>query len=67
MNPTIPTNRGPMTANAIIADLTYINYAHNRDAAPHITPEGWKKVYGPEVDAMEARYQAERAIAKAAS
>lgn len=49
----------------LISELTYINYALNRDAAPGVTPERWKKVYGPEVEAMEARYQAERAILKA--
>lgn len=53
-----------MTPEAVIDELTYISYAHNRDTS-NVTPESWKKVYGPSVDAMEARYQAEKAINKA--
>lgn len=49
-----------MNALEVFCDLTYINYAANRDAAPQITPQSWKKVYGPEVDLMEERYQAEK-------
>jgi len=63
----IPTNRGAMTIGEIIADLTYINYACNRDAAPHVTPTSWKRVYGSDVDTMEARYQTEKIIIKARS
>lgn len=62
---TIPTNKGPMTPAALIDELTYINYRANRGYSPHITPESWKKLYGPATDAMEARYQAELAIEKA--
>lgn len=51
--------------DGVFSDLTYLNYACNRDVAPNITPQSWKKVYGQEVDEMEARYQAEKAIAKA--
>lgn len=43
----------------LVADLTYISYAHNRKLAPHLTPESWKRVYGEAVDRMEAQYQAE--------
>ena len=57
---TIPTNRGAMTAGQLIADLTYINYAVNRDASPDITPEQWATIY-PRAAELEARYQAERA------
>lgn len=63
---TIPTNRGPMTPEGVLDFLMYANYAHNRRISPHITPRSWKAVY-PNVDAMEARFQAEEAIAKAAS
>lgn len=50
-----------MRSDELIDELTYINYAHNRDLAPGITPERWKKVYGAEaVEKMEARLQAER-------
>jgi len=49
----------------VIDRLRYLNYAVNRDAAPHITPESWKKVYGSDVDAFEAQYQTEKAITKA--
>jgi hypothetical protein len=45
-----------MDAAAIVADLTYINYAFNRDRSPHITPERWKRIYGPGAERMEARY-----------
>lgn len=52
----------------LLGDLTYRTYAHNRDTSPDITPRSWKKVFGyAEVDAMEARYQADRAIQKAKS
>lgn len=61
----IPTNKGAMTVLGIFDYLTYVSYANNRDSAPDITPNSWKKVYGPEVDSMEARYQAEKAITKA--
>lgn len=61
----IPTNYGPLNPLEIIDRLTYISYATNRDAAPHITPNSWEKVYGPEVDSMEAQYQAEKAINQA--
>lgn len=49
----------------IVDQLTYINYACNRDASPHITPEQWAKCGYPNVRAMEAQYQAEKAITKA--
>lgn len=49
----------------VIEELRYVNYAANRDACPAITPESWKKVYGPEVDEWEPRYLAAKAIAKA--
>lgn len=49
----------------VIERLRYLNYAVNRDAAPHITPTSWKKVYGPDVDTFEAQYQTEKAISKA--
>jgi len=62
----IPTNRGMMDSESLLGELLYINYAFNRDRAPHITPEQWAKCY-PEAAALEARYQAEKALAKAAS
>ena len=37
--------------------LTFCSYKHNRSLAPEVTPEQWKAVYGPSVDAMEARLQ----------
>lgn len=49
----------------LVDELVYVNYAANRDCSPDVTPERWKKVYGPSVDEMEARYQAEKAITKA--
>ena len=55
----IPTNKGYMTPEDIVGDLTYRSYAYNRDRSPDITPEQWKTVFGPKVDIMERRYQQE--------
>ena len=55
----ISTNNGQMTPEDIVDDLTYINYAFNRDISPTITPEQWAKLYGPSTDKMEHRYQQE--------
>lgn len=57
----IPTSKGLMTPGAIVDELTYINYAFNRERSPHITPARWAKVY-PRAAELEARYQAEKAI-----
>lgn len=47
------------TPAELVDYLTYSNYAHNRNLAPHITPERWKKVYGADaVDRMEPIYLA---------
>ena len=56
-----------MSANfqPIVDELTYVNYACNRDAAPHVAPEQWARCGYPNVPAMEARYQAEQAITRA--
>ena len=51
----------------LISDLTYVNYAANRDRAPEITPERWERIYGPTTPAMEARYQRERSTSCDAS
>lgn len=50
--------------DALIDRLTFINYACNRDAAPEITPERWARIY-PNVEALEAKYQAEKVINRA--
>lgn len=50
--------------SSLVDELTFISYASNRDAAPHITPERWAPHY-PNAAELEARYQAERAIGKA--
>lgn len=52
---------------ALMGDLVYKSYAFNRDQAPDITPQSWKKIFGEEVDEFEAKYQAEKAIKKAAA
>ena len=36
-----------MDPMAIVQDLTFQNYAHNRRISPHVTPERWERVYGP--------------------
>jgi hypothetical protein len=48
-------------------DWIYCDYVKNRQASPSILPESWRKVYGPEAELLEAKYQAELAIAKAAA
>ncbi len=53
-----------MTSAELVDSLIYSNYAHNRGLSPHISVERWEKVYGPNTPAMEARYQAEKAIEK---
>ena len=60
----IPTNHGPMAPEQIVDFLMYSNYAHNRDIG--MTAERGVKFYHGG-DALEARYQAEQAIAKAAA
>ena len=58
----IQTNRGPMTPQALMDELIYAAYAHNRERSPHINPQAWAKVL-PNVPAMERRYQQVRAEA----
>jgi hypothetical protein len=60
----IPTNHGPMQPEGIFDFLLFVNYSHNRGLG--ITPEGFKKMGFPNVDAFEAKYQAEIAIKHAA-
>ena len=46
--------------NEIIDTLIYINYKHNRELSPHITPDRWALVYGEaEVKEMERAYTQE--------
>jgi hypothetical protein len=47
-------------AHTMVSELTYMNYAHNRNISPEITPERWEKVYGPRTPEMELRYQNEK-------
>lgn len=54
-----------MSPDGIVDFLTYANYRHNRNIAPHITPAEWEKLYGPNTGVMEARYQSEISIEKA--
>lgn len=48
----------------LVQELTFINYAFNRDADENITAEQWALIY-PNAAELEARYQAEKAINKA--
>jgi hypothetical protein len=54
-------------AQDLIDRLTYINYAFNRERSPHVSVERWARLYGPNTGSMEARYQAEKLIAKVAA
>ncbi len=47
-----------------MGDLVYKSYAFNRENSPDITPQSWKKVYGPEVEDFEARYQTQKLLAR---
>lgn len=51
-------------AQQIVDELTYVNYACNRDAAPEVPAERWVRMF-PNGAVLEARYQAEKAINKA--
>ena len=53
-----------MTVGEAIAELLFISYATNRDQRPDITPARWAAIY-PNAEALEAKYQAEKAILKA--
>ena len=44
----------------LIDSLTYSSYRHNREISPEVTPERWRKVFGPSTDAMEQKYQGEK-------
>ena len=58
-NPIVIDLRQGMDPMAIVNELTYQNYAHNRKISPDITPEQWEKVYGDESPQMEERFQNE--------
>ena len=47
------------TTQQLVDELTYANYAHNRQRSPDLTPEQWTKVYS-NVYQLEARYQQEQ-------
>jgi hypothetical protein len=47
-------------SSTIVDELTYSSYAHNRRISPHISPERWMHVFGPEVQELEMRFQAEK-------
>ena len=53
-----------LTVGEALAELLYIGYATNRDQRPDISPERWAAIY-PNAEALEAKYQAEKAITKA--
>lgn len=46
-------------AERLMADLTFQNYALNRDLNPHIKVDTFLEAYGPQAVELEARYQAE--------
>lgn len=45
----------------LIDNLTYINYAYNRERSPDIKPSQWAKIY-PNADKLELRFQVELAL-----
>lgn len=44
----------------LVKELTYINYASNRESSPQIPAADWKVIFGNDVGWMEERYQAEK-------
>lgn len=48
----------------VIDQLIYVNYASNRDFAPHVPPARWGRLF-QNVAELEARYQAEKSINRA--
>jgi hypothetical protein len=46
----------------LLTNLEYDAYAWNRDKSPNITPNSWMKIFGADVYAFEARYQADKMI-----
>ncbi len=49
-----------MKPEKIVNHLIYCSYHHNRKISPHVTPERWAKVYGPNTMVMEAKFQKEK-------
>jgi len=47
-----------MTPEALIDNLTYAGYRHNRDLFPRIAPERWARVF-KHAAVLEKRYQDE--------
>jgi hypothetical protein len=48
-------------ATALVANVTYFSYRHNRRISPHVPPERWASVYG-DVEPLEELYQREGAV-----
>ncbi len=59
----IPTNYGKMSVMGVLGELTYISYSSNRERGMSATQLA--RMFGSIGAAMEARYQAERAIENA--
>ena len=55
----IPTDKGSLTPRALMDEIIYASYKHNREIAPEIPPRAWAQIL-PNVPAMERRYLAER-------
>lgn len=57
MSDTIPTSQGDLTPSEIVDELTYFNYAWNRDNSD-LPVETYAKYFGEGATAkMEERYQ----------
>lgn len=53
-------NEAAVAIHTFADELLYGNYTFNRQQAPDITPERWKKIYGEQaVEWMERRLQDE--------
>lgn len=52
----------PMTPQELVHAVLYASYKHNRQHAPTLPVESWKIIFGEQVTALEARYQADIAV-----
>lgn len=51
----------------LINDMRYRQFAERRDSCPDIRDVSWRFIYGDDFGWLESRYQAERALKKAAA
>jgi hypothetical protein len=53
----IPTDKGMFTPEDLVDELSYSNYAYNRDISPDRGSDIWKKMYNYGLDPLNSRDQ----------